>query len=123
MRRLTEQPVRVGFCLHAMQVAGAEVLVSQIIDSLSERIQPHVFCLDNIGQLGIELQSSGVPVTVLGRKPGIDLFLPKRFAYELNANRIQVVHAHQYTPFFYSAMARLRGASGGSRSAPTSALR
>ena len=60
MRPLTEQPVRVGFCLHAMQVAGAEVLVNQIIETLGERIQPFLFCLDDIGQLGKELQSSGV---------------------------------------------------------------
>ncbi len=101
---------RVGFCLHAMQVAGAEVLVSQIIDTLAHRIEPHIFCLDSIGQLGHELSSRGVPVVVLGRKPGIDLSLARRFAHELNTRRIQVVHAHQYTPFFYSALARMRGA-------------
>lgn len=94
-----------------MQVAGAEVLVSQIIDTLAGRIEPHIFCLDSIGQLGLELSSRGVPVVVLGRKPGIDLSLARRFAHELNNRRIQVVHAHQYTPFFYSALARMRGAS------------
>jgi glycosyltransferase involved in cell wall biosynthesis len=107
---LVAKKIRVGFCLHAMQVAGAEVLVSQIIRSLSERIEPHIFCLDSIGQLGQELQSQGIPVVVLHRTPGIDLSLAKRFAKELVTRKIEVVHAHQYTPFFYTALARMRGA-------------
>jgi glycosyltransferase involved in cell wall biosynthesis len=93
-----------------MQVAGAEVLVSQIIRSLSEQIEPHIFCLDSIGQLGEELQSQGIPVVVLQRAPGIDMSLAKRFANELVTRKIEVVHAHQYTPFFYTALARMRGA-------------
>jgi glycosyltransferase involved in cell wall biosynthesis len=107
---LVAEKIKVGFCLHAMQVAGAEVLVSQIIRSLSEQIEPHIFCLDSIGQLGEELQSQGIPVVVLQRAPGIDMSLAKRFANELVTRKIEVVHAHQYTPFFYTALARMRGA-------------
>jgi L-malate glycosyltransferase len=101
--------IRVGFCLHSMNVAGAEVLVSQIIDRLSDRIDPTVFCLDGVGKLGEELRSQGVPLVTFERKPGLDSRIIGRFARELRTRRIQVLHAHQYTPFFYSALARLWG--------------
>jgi glycosyltransferase involved in cell wall biosynthesis len=103
--------LRIGFCLHAMQVAGAEVLVSQIIYRLKDHIDPTIFCLDSIGQLGEELQSQGIPVVVLNRKPGLDIAMARRYATELNQRQIQLVHAHQYTPFFYTALARFRGAN------------
>lgn len=102
--------IRVGFCLHSMNVAGAEVLVTQIIDRLEGRIEPTVFCLDSVGKLGQELQAKGVPVIAFGRKPGLDWGIVGTFAKELRERKIQVLHAHQYTPFFYSALARLRGA-------------
>lgn len=102
--------LRIGFCLHSMNVAGAEVLVTQIIERLSDRMEPTVFCLDSVGKLGEELQAKGVPVIAFGRKPGLDSGIAGRFARELRDRRIQVLHAHQYTPFFYSALARLRGA-------------
>ena len=102
--------IRVGFCLHSMNVAGAEVLVTQIIDRLKGQIEPTVFCLDSVGKLGEELQAKGVPVIAFGRKPGLDFGIVHRFSKELLQRRIQVLHAHQYTPFFYSALARIRGA-------------
>ncbi len=99
--------VRVAFVMHAMQVAGAEVLVSEIIRRGSERVAPVVLCLDEIGALGEQLQGQGVPVEVLGREPGIDLGLARRLGRSLQGHRSQVVHAHQYTPFFYAATSRL----------------
>lgn len=100
---------RVGFCLHAMQVAGAEVLVTQIIERLADKIEPTIFCLDSVGKLGEELQSKGIPVVLLDRKPGLDKAVPGRLSREFKSRGIQIVHAHQYTPFFYCALARLSG--------------
>jgi glycosyltransferase involved in cell wall biosynthesis len=101
---------RVGFVVHVMQVAGAEVLVTQLIDRLRDEIEPTIFCLDSLGLLGERMEKAGVPVVVLNRSPGIDLSLPRRFAKELSRRKVDVVHAHQYTPFFYSALAKLCGA-------------
>ncbi|MFM8327234.1 MAG: glycosyltransferase, partial [Pirellulaceae bacterium] len=102
--------IRVGFCLHSMNVAGAEVLVTQIIDRLKDQIDPTVFCLDAVGKLGQELQAQGVPVIAFGRKPGFDTSVVGQFYKELQERRIKVLHAHQYTPFFYTALGRLSGA-------------
>jgi glycosyltransferase involved in cell wall biosynthesis len=62
--------------------------------------------LDAIGAIGERLLAQGVPVVCLGRKMGRDWKLGWRIAREFHARRIEVVHAHQYTPFFYAALAR-----------------
>lgn len=101
--------LKVGFLLHVMQVAGAEMLVAQTIRQLRHAIKPTIFCLDAIGPLGEQLQAEGVEVLCLHRKPGRDWGLGKRLAAVANERQIDVMHAHQYTPFFYAALARLYG--------------
>jgi N-acetyl-alpha-D-glucosaminyl L-malate synthase BshA len=104
------EALRIGFVLHVMQVAGAEVLVAETIRRLGARIRPVVFCLDGVGALGEIMRSEGVAVEALGRKSGLDLRLVGRFARLIRQHRIRVLHAHQYTPFFYGALAaRLAG--------------
>src|SRR5207253_1960048 len=100
------EPIRIAFVMHTMQVAGAEMLVSEIIRRLGARLSPVVICLDRVGQLGGQLIGEGVPVIALDRRPGLDWRTARRLASELRARRIQIVHAHQYTPFFYTALAK-----------------
>jgi len=104
-----EYGLRVAFVVHVMQVAGAEVLVSETIRRLGPRIVPVVFCLDSVGALGERLQADGIDVVSFQRKPGLDLSLAGRMAVEIDRRGVEVVHAHQYTPFFYTALARLSG--------------
>jgi glycosyltransferase involved in cell wall biosynthesis len=99
------RPVRVAFVLHVMQVAGAEVLVFEIIQRLRSCIDPHVFCLDGVGPLGEQLIAEGVPVVAFDRRPGVDWRLIPQMSREIRSRRIDVIHAHQYTPFFYSSLA------------------
>lgn len=102
--------LRVAFVVHRMYVAGAEVLVAQTIRELGSQIEPTIFCLDETGPLGEQLRSQGVEVVDLQRNPhGVDWPLTRRMAEVLREREIQVIHAHQYTPFFYAALARLRG--------------
>jgi glycosyltransferase involved in cell wall biosynthesis len=99
-------PVRVAFVVHVMQVAGAEVLVRETIRRLRGRVAPSVFCLDAVGRIGEELLAEGVDLVCFGRKPGRDFGVSRRMAAALRARDVEVVHAHQYTPFFYAALAR-----------------
>jgi glycosyltransferase involved in cell wall biosynthesis len=105
--RIESPPIAVGFVLHVMQVAGAEVLVAETIRRLAERIQPTIFCLDAVGPLGERLRAERVEVVCLGRRPGRDWRVAWRMAREVRARGIEMLHAHQYTPFFYAALARL----------------
>jgi glycosyltransferase involved in cell wall biosynthesis len=99
---------RVAFVLHVMQVAGAEVLVRELIRRLGPGIVPHVYCLDAVGPIGEALIAGGVPVVAFGRHPGLDWGLVGRMAARMRDDGIDVVHAHQYTPFFYASLAARR---------------
>ena len=99
-------PIRVGFVVHVMQVAGAEVLVRETIRQLGDAIVPTIFCLDRVGQIGEELVAEGVDLVCLKRRPGWDFKVSRRLAKEANKRKIEILHAHQYTPFFYSALAK-----------------
>ncbi|EMI44595.1 glycosyl transferase, group 1 family protein [Rhodopirellula sp. SWK7] len=90
-------------------MAGAEVLVQQIIQRLRGVVDATVYCLDGLGELGHQLRDAGTDVVVLGRKPGLDWDVAKRLASDFQTRGIEVAHAHQYTPFFYSALAKMRG--------------
>lgn len=108
---LPPQPIRVGFVVHAMQVAGAEVLVRETIRRLGPRIEPTVFCLDAVGPIGEDLRGAGVPVVCFDRRPKRDYGVAWRLARAARDRRVQVMHAHQYTPFFYAALARVLSAN------------
>ena len=105
---MTNHPIRVGFVVHVMQVAGAEVLVRETIRRLGGEIAPTIFCLDRLGSIGEELRRDGVDVVCLDRKPGWDWSVALRLAAEAKRRDIAVFHAHQYTPFFYAALAKVR---------------
>lgn len=102
-------PIRVAFVMHWMRVAGAEMLVDRMIRDFGPRIVPTVICLDEIGPLGEQLRRDGVEVVCVERRPGRDLRAAWRIARLIRSREIEIIHAHQYTPFFYSALARLLG--------------
>ena len=102
-----EKPIKIAFVLHVMQVAGAEVLVAETIRRLGAQLDPLIICLDDIGKLGMQLRKEGIPVLNLGRRAGLDLSVSLKMSRELKSRNIEIVHAHQYTPFFYAALAKL----------------
>jgi hypothetical protein len=51
------------------------------------------------------MREEGVDVIAFDRRPGLDLRVAWRMAAEIRARALDVVHAHQYTPFFYGSIA------------------
>jgi len=100
------RPPRVAFVVHVMQVAGAEVLVRETVRRLRGAVTPTIFCLDAVGRIGEELVAEGVDLVCFDRKPGRDLGVGRRMAAAIRERNVDVVHAHQYTPFFYAAIAK-----------------
>jgi glycosyltransferase involved in cell wall biosynthesis len=93
--------------LHALNVGGAEVLAARLARQLRGDCQFLFVCLDELGTLGAELRAEGFPAEVLGRGAGVDWRCAWRLARLLRRAQVDVVHAHQYTPFFYGTLARL----------------
>ena len=93
---------------HGLQLGGAERMVRDLALALSEEgVRSSVCCLDKLGEFGEELRGRGLRVDVLGRRAGLDLRLVWHLAQLYRQSDVQVVHAHQYTPYFYAATACL----------------
>lgn len=94
--------------LHSLDIGGAEVLAAGLARELSDRYRFVFACLDDeVGVLGEEFAERDVPMKVFYRQPGIDWKCSFRLAAFFREHRVQIVHAHQYTPFFQSMLARL----------------
>lgn len=97
--------MRVLHVLHSMALGGAEVLVCDFLRATRADIWQAVVCLDAVGPLGEALRAEGVRVDVLGRREGFDPRMVLGLRAFLEAERPDVVCAHQYTPWSYAAMA------------------
>jgi sugar transferase (PEP-CTERM/EpsH1 system associated) len=102
---------RIGQVLHGMGVAGAEALVHRMVRALADEFEFSLYLLDHVGALGEDLAAGGVMVRLLGRKPGVDVGLARRLGSALRRDRVALVHAHQYTPWFYATLGAARGFS------------
>ncbi len=103
-----EQPT-ICQLVHGLPVGGAEVLVDRFVRHLRREHRVVVACLDQVGELGEALRREGVSVTHLGRSPGFDWSCVLRLARFLRYERVNIVHAHQYTPFAYATATRAVG--------------
>ncbi len=93
--------------LHSLEVGGAEVLAARLARSLKGDYRFLFLCLDELGSLGRELREEGFPVEVLDRRSGLDWQCARRLSEIGRRERVDVLQAHQYTPFFYCAASRL----------------
>lgn len=92
--------------LHGLSIGGAEILASRIAYRLSEQYAFTFICLDCLGELGEQLVADGFPVRVLARRPGLDWRCAWQLGRFIRESGARLIHAHQYTPFFYAALAR-----------------
>ncbi len=106
--RITSIDDRPAIChvIHAMGVGGAEVLVDQMVRLLSNEFHCVVAVLDEIGDIGERLRLDGFTVEHLNRQPGIDRGCAKRLKEFADREGAEILHAHQYTPFFQSMLSR-----------------
>jgi L-malate glycosyltransferase len=109
MRRdCAESAVHVLQVVHGMGIGGTERVVMDLARHFnSPGFRTSVCCLDELGDFGRQLRGDGVTVEVLGRRPGVDLGLVRRLQRLCRDLDVHLVHAHQYTPYFYAATACL----------------
>lgn len=91
--------------VHSLHIGGAELLVTELSRALRDQFRFVFACLDGDGPLAEQLRDEGHVVEVLNRRPGIDWSCGRRLAAFLREQQVDAVHAHQYTPFFYTLLA------------------
>jgi len=97
--------VRVMHIVLSLGVGGAEKLVYDIVrESDSAEIYPVVCCLGIIGPLGAKLIENGFNIYHQKRVDGIDFSLVSWIRKIIVKEKIEVIHAHQYTPYFYAVL-------------------
>ena len=93
----------------SLNPGGTERLVVELAARLHDTMPTAVCCLDEIGVWAGELTASGIAVTALDRRPGFRPSLGRGIAAAARRHRADVIHAHHYSPFVYSCLARLAG--------------
>lgn len=92
--------------LHSLECGGAERLALRLAQGLAPAFLTTFVCLDVSGPLAAEAEAGGFQVHVLNRRPGLDGTCHRRLRKIVSQIQPAVILAHQYTPFFYSSLAR-----------------
>jgi L-malate glycosyltransferase len=91
----------------SLNPGGTERLVVELASRLDPTIPMAVCCLDEPGGWAEGLRQRGIDVTSLRRGPGFRPEVGRAIARVAARHRATVIHAHHYSPFVYSALARL----------------
>jgi glycosyltransferase involved in cell wall biosynthesis len=104
----SERQARVLQVVLSLNPGGTERLVIDLVTRLHADIPMSVCCLDEPGGWAPDVERVGVGVTALGRRPGFHPSLGAAIARAAARHRATAIHAHHYSPFVYSAIARIR---------------
>lgn len=90
-----------------MGIGGTEQVIRQIIEnSDQDRFTHEILCIDGqIGAIGQALKEKSIHIECTQRKAGTDLKLVFFIRNLIKQNKVDVLHCHQYTPYFYGALA------------------
>jgi glycosyltransferase involved in cell wall biosynthesis len=91
----------------SLNPGGTERLVADLATRLNAALPTAICCLDQPGDWAPDLERQGIRVASLDRKPGFHSSLGRALAGVAADHGATVLHAHHYSPFVYSALARL----------------
>lgn len=90
-----------------MGIGGTEQVIRQIIENSDATSLCHeILCIDGtVGPIGRELQEKGIHVESVQRQSGTDFNLIRSIRRLIKQRSINILHCHQYTPYFYGVVA------------------
>jgi glycosyltransferase involved in cell wall biosynthesis len=91
----------------SLNPGGTERLVIEMARRLHPTLPTAVCCLDEAGAWAREVESEGITVSALHRGPGFRPSLGRGVALAARRHGATVLHAHHYSPFVYSCLARV----------------
>ena len=98
--------LRVLHVLHSLRRAGAEMLAYEMAAANRDSLATGIVVLDELGSLADDFRAIDVPIWHTRRTAGFDRTQSGKIAKILRDFRPSVIHAHQYTPFFYACLAQ-----------------
>jgi len=107
-RRRNVLKPKLVYVAHSLDPGGTERLVVDMGVAFSAEYDVVICCLDRPGTWASDCRSVGVPVHCVWRQPGFDVAASMRLARFFDEVNADIVHAHQSTPWFYSALAKTR---------------
>ncbi|MFW6145856.1 MAG: glycosyltransferase [Planctomycetota bacterium] len=99
------RPIRVLHVLHSLGSGGAERIVCDLARRRSADLISGAVCLDALGPLAATARAAGMRLFCTHRRSGVDLRQVRRIAEVIRRFGPDVIHAHQYTPYLYAALA------------------
>jgi glycosyltransferase involved in cell wall biosynthesis len=109
---MSEQTTKTKNILHVtfdMRIGGTEMVIKNIIEgNKNESHKMSIFCIEEpLGPWGQDMRTAGVKVSSVARKEGFDVSVIKALRKHIKANKIDILHCHQYTPWVYGTIAGL----------------
>lgn len=96
-----------AYVVHSLNPGGTEKLVVEMSLAFADEFDVLVICLDEPGTWAADLRARGISVHCVWRQNGLDIAIPRKLAAHFRRHGTRIVHAHQCTPWFYAALARL----------------
>lgn len=108
---MKHDPVRIMYVVWSMGVGGAEKLAYDMVRSLPpEKFRAVVCSVEHGGLLGERLRNEGYAVYHRKSAPGLDWEMITWLRDIIHTEQVEVIHAHQYNPLFYSVLAAIGNA-------------
>lgn len=104
----TTEPRGILHVVDSLERGGLERLVHDL--AVAQHRRGHRVCVFSINRTGgfiTELQAAGVPVVIGDKQGTLDLNVLKRLRQAVREHRIDTVHAHNFVPSYYAAIALL----------------
>jgi glycosyltransferase involved in cell wall biosynthesis len=99
--------IRVLHITFDMTIGGAQQVIRQLVENMEKgQVESEIVCLDGeLGELGELMLQQGFKIHILQRRPGIDRRLIVQLHQLIRSRGYDIVHCHQYTPYFYGLLA------------------
>lgn len=96
------------YILHGLNIGGTEVIVRELSNHFQRKFEIGILVLDYQGKLWQDLEGNkDIKLYFLDRKPGWSLSNFKKFFKLIKTFKPDIIHAHQYSPFFFAAISKL----------------
>lgn len=101
--------VKILHLVVGLGIGGLERVVVNLLSALNgDKYDLVVCCLDNRMALAEEISKKGIRILCLNRKEtGVDYGIFLRLSRLLRTGRVQILHTHNYSPYFFGVPAAL----------------